>query len=200
MFYLKHNADMDSTMSYDDKNKQAVSLLIHHEVQSDSLKLYESWLKKVIDIASGFSGHEGVFVIKPERNKNKYEIAVRFADERFAKAWLNSSERQQLIAEIKPALLSSDDVEIQSGIDYWFSSIAPPLQQPVRWKQWLLLSAATCILMLIFEPIFSVLFENVPLLGAWGVRQFVVAFFNVALLVFFIMPRLVKLTSAWLIK
>jgi len=54
--------------------------------------------------------------------------------------------------------------------------------------------------MLIFEPIFSVLFENVPLLGAWGVRQFVVAFFNVALLVFFIMPRLVKLTSAWLIK
>ncbi len=69
MFYLKHNADMDSTMSYDDKNKQAVSLLIHHEVQSDSLKLYESWLKKVIDIASGFSGHEGVFVIKPERNK-----------------------------------------------------------------------------------------------------------------------------------
>lgn len=187
-------------MSYDDKNKQAVSLLIHHEVQSDSLKLYEAWLKKVIDIASGFSGHEGVFVIKPERNKNKYEIAVRFSNEAFAKAWLNSIERQQLIAEIEPALLSSDDVEIQSGIDYWFSSIAPPMLQPVRWKQWILLGAATYILMLVFEPMFSIVFENVPWLGSWGVKQLLVAFFKVALLVFFIMPRLVKLTSAWLNK
>ncbi len=118
----------------------------------------------------------------------------------FAKAWLNSTERQQLIAEIEPALLSSDDAEIQAGIDYWFSSIAPPMQQPVRWKQWLLLGAATCILMLVFEPIFSIVFENVPLLGSLGIRQFVVAFFNVALLVFFIMPRLVKLTRVWLNK
>ncbi len=145
---------MGPIMRNDSENKQAVSLLIHHEVHPDSLKIYESWLKKVIDIASGFSGHEGVFVIKPEHNENKYEIAVRFSNEQFAKAWLNSTERQQLIAEIKPALLSSDDVEIQAGIDYWFSSIAPPMQQPVRWKQWLLLSAATCFLMLIFEPLF----------------------------------------------
>jgi uncharacterized protein len=186
-----HNSEQTS-------NTKAVSLLVHHEVQADSLKLYEVWLKKVIDIASGFSGHEGVFVIKPEHNKNKYEIAVRFTDEDFAKAWLNSTERQQLIAEIKPALLSSDDVEIQAGIDYWFSSIAPPMQQPVRWKQWLLLAAATCILMLVFEPVFSVIFESVPLLGAWGIRHFIVAFFNVALLVFIIMPYLVKLTSTWL--
>lgn len=191
---------MDSTMSDDRENKQAVSLLIHHEVHPASLKIYESWLKKVIDIASGFSGHEGVFVIKPERNENKYEIAVRFANERFAKAWLDSTERQQLITEIKPALVSADDVEIQTGIDYWFSSIAPAMEQPVRWKQWLLLSAATCFLMLVFEPLFNVLFEIVPVLGGWGIRQLFIAFFNVALLVFFIMPRLVKLTKVWLQK
>lgn len=179
-------------------NNNSVSLLIHHEVKPDSLKSYETWLKKVIDIASAFSGHQGVFVIKPEQNKNKYEIAVRFADESSAKAWLNSAERQTLIAEIKPALLSSDDVEIQAGIDYWFSSIAPPMQQPVRWKQWLLLSIATWFLMLVFEPLFFVVFEFAPLLEAWGLRQALVAFFNVALLVFFIMPQLVKLTTVWL--
>lgn len=179
-------------------NKQAVSLLIHHEVQPDFMNIYEVWLKKVIDVASGFSGHEGVFVIKPDHNKNKYEIAVRFADEESAKAWLNSRERQQLIIEIEPALLSSDDVEIQTGIDYWFSSLAPPMQQPVRWKQWLLLTVAISILMLVFEPIFLILFESAPLLGSWGLRQALTAGFNVALLVFFIMPFLVKLTSSWL--
>ena len=181
-------------------NNKAVSLLIHHEVNPDSLKLYEAWLKKVIDIAAAFSGHQGVFVIKPEQNKNKYEIAVRFADESSAKASLNSAERQQLITEIKPALLSSDDAEIQTGIDYWFSSIAPPMQQPVRWKQWVLLSIATWFLMLVFEPLFSVVFEHAPLLESWGLRQSLVAFFNVALLVFFIMAQLVKLTRGWLTK
>lgn len=178
--------------------KQAVSLLIHHEVQFDSMNIYESWLKKIIDVASGFSGHEGVFVIKPEQNKNKYEIAVRFSDEDCAKAWLNSIERQQLIMEIEPALVSNDDVEIQAGIDYWFSNLAPPMQQPVRWKQWLLLSVAISILMLIFEPIFLILFESVPLLGSWGLRQVLTSGFNVALLVFFIMPFLVKQCSSWL--
>ena len=181
-------------------NKQAVSLLIHHEVQPDSMSIYEVWLKKVIDVASGFSGHEGVFVIKPDHKQNKYEIAVRFSDEASAKAWLNSTERKQLIVEIEPALLSSEDVEIQTGIDYWFSTIAPPMQQPVRWKQWLLLSLAISILVLVSEPIFSILFEAVPLFGSWGIRQALMSSFNVALLVYFIMPRLVKLTSTWLHK
>lgn len=179
-------------------NKQSVSLLIHHEVQSASMKLYEVWLKKVIDVASGFSGHEGVFVIKPNQAQNKYEIAVRFADEQSAKAWLNSSERKQLITEIEPALLSSDDVEIQTGIDYWFTSIAPPMQQPVRWEQWLLLTVAISILVILSEAIFSIIFTAMPLLGSWGIRQILMSSFNVALLVFFIMPFLVKLTSAWL--
>ncbi len=74
------------------------------------------------------------------------------------------------------------------------------MEQPVRWKQWLLLSAATCFLMLVFEPLFNVLFEIVPVLGGWGIRQLFIAFFNVALLVFFIMPQLVKLTKVWLQK
>jgi len=195
---MKQGTDVDTNMN--SENKQAVSLLIHHEVDSDSLKVYETWLKKVIDIASTFPGHEGVFVIKPDHLKNKYEIAVRFASESFAKAWLNSTERQLLIAEIEPALLSRDDVEIQTGIDYWFSNLAPPMQQTVRWKQWLLLSVAISILMLIFEPIFSGLFEVVPLLASWGIRQALISGFNVALLVFFVMPQLVKLTSPWLHK
>ncbi len=42
------------------KTSSAVSLLIHHEVQEDAHKTYEVWLKKVIDIASSFAGHEGV--------------------------------------------------------------------------------------------------------------------------------------------
>lgn len=188
-------------MQSSDKIKdQAVSLLIHHEVDVDALALYEAWLKKIIDIASGFAGHQGVFVLKPEQGKNKYEIAVSFSNEDFARAWLASEERQQLIAEIEPALLASDDVEIQSGIDYWFSSIAPPMQQPVRWKQWLLLSLAIWVLMLIFEPIFTGVFSLLPTLSSWGLRQALFAGFNVALLVYFIMPRLVKLSSPWLFK
>ena len=188
-------------MQSSEKTKdQAVSLLIHHEVHADALVQYEAWLKKVIDIASGFAGHQGVFVLKPEQGKNKYEIAVSFSSEVFARAWLASTERRQLIEEIEPALIRSDDVEIQSGIDYWFSSIAPPMQQPVRWEQWLLLSLAICVLMLVFEPVFAGIFGFLPLLASWGLRQAIVAGFNVALLVYFIMPRLVKLSSPWLFK
>src|SRR5690606_36721372 len=100
-----------------------------HEVRPEAMKKYESWLRRVIDIASGFPGHKGVFVYKPDQDKDYYEIAVRFADASCARQWLDSDLRKSLLDEIRSDLLSADDVEIQPGVDYWFTTPSAPLRQ-----------------------------------------------------------------------
>lgn len=176
------------------------TIQIHHRVQPGAVNRYETWLRQIIEAAGRFPGHQGVHILRPPEGHHDYEIAVRFASEGDAQRWRESAERRELMATIQGDLQQAERVEIVSGIDYWFTPPTPASKQPTRWKQWLVTTSViwplTIVVPLLWQPLFGLL----PLLGTWGIRHGLVAATIVALVVYVIMPRVVKLVAPWLFR
>lgn len=176
------------------------SILIHHTVLPYYRDRYETWLRQIIVAAANFSGHQGVHVIRPTEGNHTFEIAVRFSSHEEAEAWLNSDIRKELISDIASALASDEQVEIKTGIDFWFTPPTSKAKQPTRWKQWLITTSVIWPLTMIIPVLYQPLFDALPALSAWGIRHGIIAATIVALVVYLIMPRVVRRVAGWLFR
>ncbi|MDX1755084.1 MAG: antibiotic biosynthesis monooxygenase [Marinobacter sp.] len=176
------------------------SIMIRHAVRPQYRERYETWLRQIIAAAAEFSGHQGVHIVRPTEGHDTFEIAVRFSSKEEAEAWLASDIRKELLSDIRSALASDEQVEIKSGIDFWFTPPTSKARQPTRWKQWLITTAVIWPLTMIVPPVFQPVFDRVPELALWGVRHGLVAATIVALVVYLIMPRVVRLVAGWLFR
>lgn len=176
------------------------TIQIQHRVRPEAMERYETWLRQIISIAGHFPGHQGVHILRPPEGHHDYEIAVRFASDDDARRWRESPERYELMASIQGDLQQAERVKIVSGIDYWFTPPTPAGKQPTRWKQWLVTTAViwplTMLVPLLWLPVFGLL----PILDTWGIRHGLIAATIVALVVYLIMPRLVRLVAPWLFR
>ncbi|UYG09033.1 antibiotic biosynthesis monooxygenase [Halomonas sp. M4R1S46] len=179
---------------------EGITLRIHHRVRPDAKDRYETWLRRIIAVAGRYAGHQGVHILRPHEGGQDYEIAVRFASEAQAERWRASDDRRELLDDIRDALQQDEAVEILSGIDYWFTPQASTARQPVRWKQWLVTTGViwplTMLVPLLWQPLFSLF----PLLDSWGLRHGIVAATVVALVVYLVMPRVVRLVAHWMFE
>lgn len=191
-----HEANASPSIHYNSGR----SIIIRHTVKPSRRDQYETWLRQIIAAAAKFPGHQGVHVVRPPEGHDTFEIAVRFSHAEEAEAWLNSDVRRELISCIAPALASEERVEIKTGIDYWFSPPTSKSKQPTRWKQWLITTAVIWPLTLIVPMMLQPLFDRVPALALWGVSHGLVAATIVALVVYLIMPRVVRLVANWLFR
>lgn len=176
------------------------SIIIRHTVHRGQRDRYETWLRQIIQAASEFPGHQGVHIVRPTEGNDTFEISVRFSSKDDAETWLNSDIRRELIADISPALASDEQVEIKSGIDFWFTPPSSTARQPTRWKQWLITTAVIWPLTMIVPELYSPLFQTVPDLALWGIRHGIIAATVVALVVYLIMPRVVRMVAGWLFR
>lgn len=110
---------------------KGATLRIHHKVRTEAQARYETWLRQIIEAAGRFPGHQGVHILRPPAGERDYEIAVRFASEEDAQRWRESNERRELMAVIQPELAQGEDLEVLSGIDYWFTSPEADAKVPV---------------------------------------------------------------------
>ncbi|WP_152207376.1 antibiotic biosynthesis monooxygenase [Marinobacter changyiensis] len=174
------------------------SIIIRHIVRPEFRDRYETWLRQIIAAAAEFPGHQGVHIVRPSEGNDTFEIAVRFSNNKEAEAWLESDIRKELVSSIVSALASDEQVEIKSGIDFWFTPPASKAKQPTRWKQWLLTTAVIWPLTIIVPVLYKPIFGIIPELSVWGIRHGIVAATIVALVVYLIMPRVVRLVAGWL--
>lgn len=184
------------SVHYDDGR----SIIIRHTVRPECKERYETWLKQIIAAAAAFPGHQGVHIVRPPEGNDTFEIAVRFTSNAAAEAWLSSDIRKELVSSIASALASDEQLEIKSGIDFWFTPPASKAKQPTRWKQWLITTAVIWPLTILVPALYEPLFSIVPEMSVWGVRHGIVAATIVALVVYLIMPRLVRLVASWLFR
>lgn len=175
-------------------------IIIRHTVRPEFRERYETWLKQIIAEAAEFPGHEGVYILRPQEENNTFEIAVRFSSNAAAEAWLGSSIRKELLSSIVFALASDEQLEIKSGIDYWFTPPASKAKQPTRWKQWLITTAVIWPLTIIVPVLYQPLFNLLPAISVWGIRHGIIAATIVALVVYLIMPKVVRLVAGWLFR
>ncbi|MDT8896567.1 antibiotic biosynthesis monooxygenase [Halomonas sp. I1] len=189
-----------TSSSISSSSGSSITLRIQHRVNPDAIERYEDWLRRIIDVAGRYCGHQGVHVMRPPAGSQDYEIALRFATEDEADRWRHSEERRRLIEEIRPALQQEEAIEIHSGIDYWFTAPAAKRQQPVRWKQWVVTTAViwplTMIVPILWQPVLSF----IPQLDIWGVRNGLFAATIVGLVVYVVMPRVVRLVAGWMFR
>lgn len=174
----------------------SVTFVVQHWVRRDAFPRYEEWLRGVVDVCSGYPGYQGVDIIRPVARDNKYSTVVRFATFADAERWCKSADRPRLLATITDILERDDQARIETGIDFWFTPQGQP--QALRWKQWLVTTSVIWPLTLLVPWLLDPLFTAVPWLGLYGFRQGVVAAVVVALVVFVVMPRYVRLIAGWL--
>ena len=179
---------------------QQVSFVVRHRVRKDALESYENWLREITVEAAKFPGHLGVQVVRPPFGGNEYVSVVRFASDADATRWSKSHVREQLISRIATCLDGGDSTEIHSGIDYWFTPELPSQKQPVRWKQWIVTTSVIWPLTMIVPHLYLPVFSKVPVLGTFGISHGIIAGTIVALVIYLIMPRYVRLLSSWLFR
>ncbi|WP_340677584.1 antibiotic biosynthesis monooxygenase [Paraglaciecola sp.] len=177
-----------------------VSIIIRHKVSPKNQGAYESWLKLIIPASAKFPGHQGVHILRPHAGGHEFEISVRFASEKEAHDWLNSAQRKTLLEQSKPLFHEQEITEIYNGIDFWFTQRSAAQKIATRWKQWLITTVVIWPLTMLVPLLLQPVFNNLPFSINAILHQGVVVAIVVALVVYVIMPRLVKLVASWLFK
>src|SRR4051812_43482858 len=108
------------------RSGQGVTSLIRHAIKPGAEVVYEAWLNDLASFGHSFAGHQGASIIRPTEGGHTYIILVRFDSVEHLQAYLASDVRQRLYKEVKPLLSRKPEVDIQTGLDFWFTPPAPP--------------------------------------------------------------------------
>ncbi|WP_207780359.1 antibiotic biosynthesis monooxygenase [Pokkaliibacter plantistimulans] len=173
--------------------QDVVTLIVRHRIKPGVDLAYEQWLRRTTQVAASYPGHLGVNVI---RDLDRFVCVLRFCGTTELQSWLDSSDRKQLIDEVMPLLVEGDQFEVDGAREFWFTpgQILPP----PRWKQ-------ACITFLVILPLSMLVpllwrpaFQQWPWLGGFVPSNVVITLSIVLLVVYFFMPRVTALFSAWL--
>lgn len=174
-----------------------ITTIIRQQPLPGEAARYEAWLKEIIPAAGSFAGHQAVNVIRPHTADGAYTIIVHFDTTANLRTWLDSDTRTRLVEKISPWLQAPEAVQIETGVEFWFTP--PPAARPARpYKQFLVTLSAIFPLTMAVPPLFQPVFARIPWLGLFGVRALIVDTAIVALMVYVIMPRYTRAIARWL--
>ena len=159
----------------------SVTSVIQQRPKPGAAAQYEKWLKDIVPCAQRSPGHRGVNIIRPHGTSGVYTIVLHFDTLEHLKAWLESDTRAELVARVRPLLASAERIEIQTGLEFWFT---PPVGQAhaKRYKQFLVTLSAIFPLTVAIPWALQPLFELWPALQQPGPRQFIIAAVVVSLM------------------
>jgi antibiotic biosynthesis monooxygenase (ABM) superfamily enzyme len=185
-------------MSMSTTDAHGTSVIVH-DVHVDHREHYERWMLRAIQAHASFPGFLATDVIRPVGSGLRFIVVVRFDSEAGAQAWLASDMRDNLLVETLPWLLSEDRYHVHSGSDFWFT---PPGPGPVprRWKQWMLSTAAVFPLTVVMPWLVHSIADPM----APGIHDLllkgVIATSISGVMVYWLMPALIRMAGRWLTK
>lgn len=177
---------------------EAATLVVRHRVKVGYEPTYEAWLRRIIDTASRYAGHMGIDVFRSQSDGLPlFTCVLHFSSSLHLQSWLDSTERQELIAKAKPLLADGDQIEVSSAREFWF---APPSEQrpPPRWKQACVTFLVIMPLSLIVPQLWQPIFKHLTWLGSYPVSDVVITLSIVLLVVYFFMPMMTRWLVGWL--
>ncbi len=176
-----------------------VFFVVQQRVRPGCAEDYERWLTRIIPVAASFPGHLGTQVVQPPKGRRDYVIVVRFASSDEAALWEKSDARRGLVAEIQTWLETAETIDVKSGIDYWLT-VPDSVGSPPRWKQWLVTTLViwplTILIPLALKPIFAL----APVAIHPFIQGGLVVMSIVGLVVYVVMPNVVRILSPWFFK
>ena len=174
----------------------SVALIITHTIMPGEERRYEAWLADILNASKVFPGYLGREIFRPPHGGRKYTSIVRFDSRDSLNKWAESETRQSLVLKVNDLLETGDQVEIRSGVDFWFT---PEGVKPAKhWKQFVLTLSAVYPLSLIIPLVLRQLVYLAPPLDNKFVMALLMAATLTATLTFVIMPRYTRLVKRWL--
>lgn len=175
-----------------------VSAVISTRLKPGAEAAYRAWEQRIAAaqaIAPGFQGYK--FIPPVPGVQDDWVAILRFDSEANLARWLNSPERQQLLAEAAPLTAEFHARTVRTGFDQWFrlgDDAGPP---PAAWKQNMLVLLALYPVVFLFGY-----WVGTPLLSARAGLPFWLALFvgNVAstLILSQVVPRISEGFGWWL--
>ncbi|HEX9000526.1 MAG TPA: antibiotic biosynthesis monooxygenase [Blastocatellia bacterium] len=175
---------------------KSIALIITHTIKSGEESRYEAWLADIQRAVSTWPGYLSREIFRPAHGSRKYTSILRFDSLDRLNAWAESETRRSFVEQASHLLESGDQVEIRTGVDFWFTPEGA--KPPKPWKQFLLTLTAVYPLSLLIPRLLRPLIALAPPLGYEPVRALLMAMTLTGLLTFVIMPRYTRLMKHWL--
>jgi uncharacterized protein len=176
-----------------------VTTVIRQRPLADAVERYEDWLKEIASVAQRFAGHQGVNVIRPHGAGDVYTIVLHFDTVDNLRKWLDSDDRLQLVRKIRPFLRSEENIDIKTGLEFWFTP--PPGGKPAKpYKQFLVTFSAILPLTILVPWLLQPLFARYPTLALPLVSHFIIAAAIVGIMTYVVMPHYTRLVARWLFR
>jgi antibiotic biosynthesis monooxygenase (ABM) superfamily enzyme len=178
---------------------EVVTLIVKHRVKAGFEAPYEAWLRNIVKVAAQNVGHLGVDVVRGKNaGLDTYTCVLRFCSTEAMQNWLDSPQRQALVAEAAPMLADGDQTEVNPVNEFWFSPQAEAGTPPPRWKQavvtLLVILPHTLLVPLLWGP----LLRLNALLSNYVVATFLITLTIVLSVVYIFMPMATRLFAPWL--
>ena len=178
---------------------EVVTLVVKHLIKAGREADYEGWLRRIVRIAGERPGHLGVDVVRSKQGGQAlFTCVLRYRSTDALQRWLDSPERQALIAEAAPMLADGDKTEIGAANEFWFAPLADSAAKPPRWKQAVV---SLCVILpqtLLLPFIWGPILRLHPFLSNYVVSTFLVTLTIVLLVVYLLMPAATRLFAPWL--
>jgi uncharacterized protein len=182
------------------RGQSVVVSVIQHAVMPGKDQEYEAWLREVVPIAGTAQGQRGVNVIRPHTGSRIFTLVLHFDALEHLQQWLASEVWKRLSLKVQHLLQDGDQVEIRTGLEFWFRPPDSEQKQAKPYKQFLITLSVIFPLTMLVPWLLRPLFRAAPILGTPGITHFLVAAVVVALMTYVIMPRYTRLMAAWLYR
>lgn len=149
-----------------------VSAVISSRVKPGQESAYREWQSRISAAESRFPGYQGSKLEPPIPGvQDDWVAIVRFDSDDHLTHWLDSPERQQLLADAEAFTSGTHVRKVHTGFDAWFQT-QPGTSPPPAWKQNML------VLLALYPSAlgFSLLIQGPVLMGQLGM-PFWLAFF-----------------------
>ena len=175
-----------------------VTAVIQHQIAPGAHDRYEAWLRDITPTAQRFAGHQGINIIRPTEGTQCYTLVLRFDTLEHLQEWLASDTRRQFVTKVEPLLERGDQVDIKTGLEFWFTPPTAAQRHPAPYKQFLLTWSAIFPLTVLVPWMLRPLFQAVPPLGQPVISNFIISAILVGLMTYVIMPHYARLAAGCL--
>ncbi len=180
----------------DNDDSQPVTVVISRRVRKGNETAFEHLSTKMTEVASGFPGHLGAVLFRPQSPDDpEYRVVFKFDTQAHLDNWFNSEERRDWLTAIESLLEKPSDIETTSGLVTWFTlpgrnPVPPPAKYKMAVVSWIGLFPLVSAIFWFLGPYL----EAVPFFLRIAMTTAVI----MVLMTWIVMPRLTRMFAFWL--
>ncbi|RWY46074.1 hypothetical protein [Mucilaginibacter gilvus] len=155
---------------------------------------YENWRKIIDGALQAADGFLDKTELSPVADEPFISIVIRFRNKETAELWLKSDLRKDLLEQSQVITLSEKVESIHHNTNFWFQDSSLPA---IKWKQWVVTFTAVYPLTLTIPFLINTVLISLNI-DYFLLRSLVIAITVSGLMVFKIMPFMLKKFKKWL--